>query len=576
MNDSPGSLEQLSTRIGDLERRVHVLEHPEESRVAARVSDRAAAGTEDQAIASDLQAGNVFPVLGRAMLGIAGAYVLRAVTTSGAAPGLLGSAAAVVYALGWLVWSLRTSRSLSRYVYAGTSALILAPMLWEATLHFNVLTPMMAAGVLAGFVTLATGLEAGASGARTAWVMQATTAMMAASLALSTHHVLPFVITLLIALLVTEFARACGFVEPAWPLIALVSDAAIWGILFIYSGPQSVRANYVELPAMSLVMPGCLLLAINGTGVAVRALRHKSRMGIFETVQLLIACVLAAASVLLFAPAHGEIVVGVTCLLLASTIYPWTFFSLEQFADRRNFRVFGVWSVALLLAGVLWTFPRGPASMLLAVAGCAAYFVAARTNSRMLEWHGAILFCTALAISGMPQYVFGALAGSLPGRPEITVFVVLLAAALASGGDRESADNPATRKALQFIPALVGVSGASAFLAHGMLAVSSLVIVPEAHHVAFLRTLTVSLVSLCLAFSGSRWGWATMTRLAYVALAFVAAKLLFEDLRHGHMAFIAGSIFLFAITLIAAPRLARWGAKLRTAYDTEMLAAGKI
>jgi hypothetical protein len=50
-----------------------------------------------------------------------------------------------------------------------------------------------------------------------------------------------------------------------------------------------------------------------------------------------------------------------------------------------------------------------------------------------------------------------------------------------------------------------------------------------------------------------------MTRIAYAALAFVAAKLLFEDLRHGRMEFIAASIFLFAVTLLGVPRLARMG-----------------
>jgi hypothetical protein len=34
-------------------------------------------------------------------------------------------------------------------------------------------------------------------------------------------------------------------------------------------------------------------------------------------------------------------------------------------------------------------------------------------------------------------------------------------------------------------------------------------------------------------------------------------KLIAEDLRHGHLEYIAASIFLFALTLIAAPRLAR-------------------
>jgi hypothetical protein len=35
--------------------------------------------------------------------------------------------------------------------------------------------------------------------------------------------------------------------------------------------------------------------------------------------------------------------------------------------------------------------------------------------------------------------------------------------------------------------------------------------------------------------------------------------LVLEDLRHGHLEFIAASIFLFAVTLIAVPRLARMG-----------------
>jgi hypothetical protein len=39
-------------------------------------------------------------------------------------------------------------------------------------------------------------------------------------------------------------------------------------------------------------------------------------------------------------------------------------------------------------------------------------------------------------------------------------------------------------------------------------------------------------------------------------MALVAVKLVAEDLRHGHLGYIAGSIFLFAITLLAAPRMA--------------------
>jgi hypothetical protein len=576
MSNSPGALEQLSVRIDDLEKRVHALEHPEEARLSRMESPPAgdAAGA-SQIPAAALQTGNLLPVLGRAMLGIAGAYLLRAVTTAGQAPVLLVSAVAVIYAFGWLVWSLRTPQILHRYAYAATSALILAPMLWESTLHFNFLTPMMAAGVLAGFVTLATALELRDANARTAWIAQVTAVMLAAALAFATRHVLPFLITLLIAVSVLEFARVRGYAEKAWLLIALVTDAAIWGTVFIYTGPESARGDYVQLSPMSLVAPGCLLFLLEGGSVAMHVGLRRSSVGILEAVQLLIAFSLAIASILFFAPLHGQAIVGVTCLVLAVGMYPATYFWFRQSPEPRNFRVFGTWAAGLLVAGAISILPRDVAAMLLAVAGCAAYFIAVRLQSGMLELHGTIFLCTGAGISELPRYVFGALASALPGRPAISVVVISLAAALAFIGDREGTPPSATRKALQFIPALMAACALTALLAHGVLAVFALAHAPEAHHTAFLRTLAVSFVSMCMAFAGSRWGLAALTKLAYVALVFVAAKLMFEDLRHGHMVYIAGSIFLFAVTLIAVPRLVRWGARSERAKSPEMISVGR-
>jgi hypothetical protein len=91
----------------------------------------------------------------------------------------------------------------------------------------------------------------------------------------------------------------------------------------------------------------------------------------------------------------------------------------------------------------------------------------------------------------------------------------------------------------------------------GFLALAALAVNLEVHHIAFIRTLTLCAVSGAFAFGGAHWGRLEMKRVAYTILAFVAAKLLFEDLRHGRMEFIAGSIFLFALTLIAVPRLLR-------------------
>ena len=73
--------------------------------------------------------------------------------------------------------------------------------------------------------------------------------------------------------------------------------------------------------------------------------------------------------------------------------------------------------------------------------------------------------------------------------------------------------------------------------------------------------------ALALADAGSRWRRIELTRIAYATLGLVAAKLLLEDLPLGHLEFIAASIFLFALTLIAVPRLARIEQKAIEPYE---------
>jgi hypothetical protein len=114
---------------------------------------------------------------------------------------------------------------------------------------------------------------------------------------------------------------------------------------------------------------------------------------------------------------------------------------------------------------------------------------------------------------------------------------------------------------LHLVPALLIVCAAAGLGAHGVLRLVARGITPGAFHVAFVRTLILCVLALALAFAGSRWRRLELRRIAYAALALIAAKLVFEDLRQGHMGFIAGSIFLYALTLIGVPRLARAGAR---------------
>ncbi|WP_348263316.1 hypothetical protein P8935_01900 [Telmatobacter sp. DSM 110680] len=568
MNESPGSLELLASRMDELEKRVHALEHTTEDRSLmskpAAVPTAISPGIED----APLQTANVFPVLGRALLGIAGAYVLRAIAETGFVPRLAVAAAAIVYALAWLVWAATFSKG-SKFVpliYTGTSAAILAPMLWEITLHFHVLTPTATAVVLTGFITLATVLGAHDGLAASAWIAQCVGCITAIALALATHAILPFLFALLVALIVIEYARTVEHPQTAWTLIALATDAAIWGAIFIYSGPQNARAEYPELSIASLVLPGCVLFAISATSVCVRTIVQGIAVRVVEIIQVMIAFGLAISSVLLFAP-KATTELGIVCAIMSAGAYFASFQYLRALASTRNYLIIGAWAAALLIAGAMWMLPLAGAAIMLAIAGSAAYLVAVRTNSKSPALHGALFLCTAAILSGVPQHVFSALASSLEGRPSLAVWVIAICAVAAYAiGSDTSSDGWAAR-VLHFVPAFLAASTISALLVQGVLILANFATALNPHHIAFLRTLAISAMSLGLAYAGSRWGRLAMTRLAYVALAFIAAKLVFEDLRHGHMEFIAASIFLFALTLIAVPRLVRRGAMSHAAAN---------
>ena len=87
---------------------------------------------------------------------------------------------------------------------------------------------------------------------------------------------------------------------------------------------------------------------------------------------------------------------------------------------------------------------------------------------------------------------------------------------------------------------------------------------PGPQHVAVIRTFVACAFALGLAWSGSKWQRKELAWLAWTALVLGAVKLLFEDVRHGHLAFTATSIFLYAVTLLLVPRL------IRTHIKTEL------
>jgi hypothetical protein len=175
----------------------------------------------------------------------------------------------------------------------------------------------------------------------------------------------------------------------------------------------------------------------------------------------------------------------------------------------------------------------------------------------MFEFHGAAYLMAAAAVSGLLGYLVQALAGTLPGAPGWGVCLVSACAALCYAAIPPRRGEPWKPQVLHILFASLAAGAVMALLVQGLAGLLALKLIPGAHHLAFIRTLTLCAAALALAFSGAHWRRLELTRIGYATLVLVAVKLVAEDLRLGHLEYIAASIFLFALTLIAVPRVAR-------------------
>ena len=565
MNDLPDVLTRLEARVETLEERVYALEHPAgvTHEIAAPELSALPAATQVAELSPSM-AGGIFPVLGKAMLGIAGAYLLRAVAESNSLPKTAVAVVAIAYALGWLVWASRAKAGdwIAGTTYACTSALILAPMLWELTLRFQVLPAWATASVVCGFVLAASALAWKRDFAPVLWVANGTAVAIALTLAIASHQMTPFLVLLLLMVLIGEYAAGRDHESGVRVLVALAADAAVWAEIYIYSGPESARVAYPPLGTMALLAPGMALFLILGLSLIYRIVLRGKTISVFETIETMIAFLLAACSLIYFGSTSSAVALGIFCLVLSAAGYVGAFAHFDRAKERRNYLVFVNWSAALLLAGGLLCLTQSWQVVCLSVAAVAATLAGARLGRLALEFHGMAFLLAAAWISGLGNEISNALAGTLPDRPGIAICAVSVSAILSYAAIRPSGEKSWTRQVISIVFAALAIGALAALAVQGLAGLIALKVIPEAHHLAFIRTLTACVAAISLAYSGAHWRRMELTRIGYATLALLALKLVFEDLRHGHLAFIAGSIFLFAMTLIVVPRVARMGPKV--------------
>ncbi len=562
----PDAVARLSANVETLERRVYALEHPASNQpsISETAEIRSMAAPVVQPLPSP-QTGGVFSVVGKAMLGIAGAYLLRAMAESTTFPRAAVVAIAIAYAAMWLAAATRvkTEARFASIAYAATSVLILVPMLWELTLRFSVFPAVMAASVLATFVVASFVLAWKRHFAAVVWVTTAAGSTAALIMAVATHDLLPFIVAILVMAVASEYAAAHNRSSAIRLWVAASADIAVCALIYIASRPADSRLDYKQVSEWLLLTLGPILLLIYAASATAQTILHRRRITLFEASQTLVAFLLAAWSMLAFQSGAGAIALGILCLMSSTVGYVIVFARFGATAEQRNYHVYATGSAALFLMGVYLCLPPIWLVPVLAVAAIVTTILGVRTEHLTLEFHGLAFLWAAAFSSGLLLYIAHALVGTFPASPTGFISIVAVAAVVSYAVERRFQADQWQHYLLDALSAILAVGAAAALLVYSLVRLTQVVITPGAFHVAVIRTLTTCALALVLAYSGSRWQRKELEWLAYVALIFVASKLVFEDMRHSHLGFTAASIFLYAITLLSVPRLVRLGQKAK-------------
>ena len=566
-SNAPEVLEQVFGRLEELERRVSQLEQrgvlavPEadQAPIPAELLRATKKATAPVRASESFTIGPVVTVAGIALLGIAGAYVLRALAGASAlARPLLGYLGAA-YATGWAVAGLRASRRLAQGVYAAASVAILAPMLWEMCLRFQAMSPLAAASVLCGYLVIACITVRPAFSSLAFSIVYVGTALAALALCIGTRSMMPFVAILLAMVAFGQFRRMHGEALAAAASGWLAADAALLAILVVYRAPAAERPEYSALsPAIVLAGP-VVLFVLQTAAIADQSCIRRRSITVLDAMQWMAAFALLVLGALWMAPSSSSLAIGSLCLVLCAGCY-WAV--LGRTADattapRGNFRVFATWAFLLLTAGQLLLLPAGIAAVGLGVAAILAIVAAGRMQSTTLRVHALGFILVGAVACGLPAYFWRVMVVDAAAHPawSVVAMAAMIVAAYAFCAERKAEADDA--KVIHFAFALIACCAICAVLTHLLAMATGLVLRPETFHIALVRTIALCMLMLALVVAGARLERAAMSRVAYVLLGVVAIKLLFEDLQHGHFGYLAASIGIVAGTLLAIPRISR-------------------
>lgn len=559
-------LRALGDRFAGLERRVAALEGraADQGSVAPEVESEVTAPVA-AATPGRLDLGTALTLMGRTLVVLAGAYLLRALTDSGTLTPASGVVTGIAYALTWIVMADRAGargRRASAAFHGLAFVLIGFPLLLEATTRFSFLSHEISAAALVGFGAVALGVAWRQRLPGLAWVTTLGALLTTIVLMILTGHVGPYAVYLVLLGVATLWiGYVLDWLTLRWP-VALVTDLVVFVLTLRGISPRSL-----DSPAMALFVQVLLLTLYLGSFAARTLFRNRDIIP-FEIAQSVAALIvgLGGAAFVTRWTGVGAVPLGLVAFILGLSGYGVAIAFVERRQrNRRNFHFYAAVAFLFTMTGSgLMSSGEGTG---LAWAGLtlAAAVASLRLQSLTLRSHAAAYAVGAAVASGLLAHVAHGLGLPLPlpWPPVSIAMLAVLTTVLACTWLLVTTGPGPYPRGYSRIPGLLllilsvgGVLGvALAWLAPALAGPSE---APAAAGlVATLRTALLVVATLALAFaarspSGVEAGW-----LVYPLLVVTGVKFLFEDFRLSRPATLFVAFALYGVALILAPRLRR-------------------
>jgi len=564
----------MSDRVAELEARVAVLSEAlerlegrvaamERSRTPARRTapparpDAAAARAADRAELAAL--GGTVTFVGRTLLVLAGAFLLRALTDAGTLSAWAGVTAGLAYAGTWIAIADRAAahgRRTSAGFHAAAAVVIGFPLLFEAASRFRLLSPAVAAALLAAFTAVALAVAARRRFEALAWLVALGGAATAVALMPFGGRLAPPILYL-VALGVAPLwlGYVLDWIWLRWP-IAIATNLAVLALVARAMNPRAA-----EGPGTLLAVELALLAPWLGS-IAARTLYLRRPVVLFEVVQTaaLLAVGLGGGALVAARSGTGEVALGVASVAMGAAAYAVSFAFVErQERAKANFVFYTSVAIVFVLAGAALALPGAALPIALGALAAAVAVLARRHGRRTLGAHAAAYGVAAVATSGLlgaaARATFSSAGGAFE-RAGPAALTTLALAAVAAGLGSEARGTFRERVPRLALVAAIAVASEGVLLGWlAPLAARGPAADPGA--VATLRTAVLVGGTFALAFLGRSEGWCEARWLVYPLLALTGLKLLVEDVSRSRPATLFVAFAAYGAALLVVPRLRR-------------------